>query len=106
MLGHHIKTLTEFSRWLSRAGNKYPRPGCSQTTADIVSAIRIISKRAKASSTINPNDLLCALTLANAGAASTGKSPNSFGCIRAVSKIINRLKKCQDMESQQTTPQN
>lgn len=106
MLDHHIKALAEFSRWLSRTGNKYPRPGCSQTTADIVSAIKIVSKRAKASSMINPNDLLCVLTLANAGAASTGKSPSSFKCIRAVSKIINRLKKCQDTESQQTTLQN
>lgn len=106
MLDHHIKTLTEFSRWLSRTGNKYPRPGCAPTTSDITTAIKVVSSKAKASSMINPNDLLCVLTLANAGAVSTGKSPSSFKCIKAVSKIVNKLKKCQDTENQQTTPQN
>lgn len=102
----HYKTLIEFSRWLSRKGNKYPRPGCIPTTSEITTAIKVISSKAKVLSMINPDDLLCVLTLANAGAVSTGKSPSSFKCIRVVSKVINRLKKCQDMESQQTTLQN
>lgn len=101
----HYKTLIEFSRWLSRTGNKYPRPGCISTTSEITTAIKVISSKAKVSSMINPDDLLCVLTLAKAGAESIGKSPKSFKCIRTVSKIINRLNKCQDMESQQTTPQ-
>ena len=102
MVDQHIKTLTDFSRWLSKSGGKYPRPGCSAAAPDIIAAIRYVSEQAKTSAMIHPDDLLAMLSLANAGAASIGKKPSTFKCISRISRLVKRIKKCQDTESQQT----
>ena len=104
MIDNAVSTLTAYSKWLSRNGNKYPRPGCLASGSDIVSAIKAVADGLKLVMQID--DLRLLVGLAKASAPMLGNR-KSLGCIVRAERIIKKMEeKCrQDMESQQQTPQ-
>lgn len=96
--------IKELLKWLARNGGKYPRPGLRPNLGEITYALKdaLVAMRDSI-----PTDTLESLSrLAEIGATAIASRPKNIPAIRLAEKIIKRARKCQDTESQQTTPQN
>ena len=104
MISKATTVLSAYAKWLARNGNKYPRPGCSVSGAEIASSIREVLDALKC--LVDVDDLKLVVGFAKAGAPTLGNR-KSLGCIARVEKIIKRMEaKCrQDTESQPQTQQ-
>lgn len=104
MISKSSAVLSAYSKWLARSGNKYPRPGCSVSGAEIASSIREVLDALKCIADVD--DMKLIVGLAKAGAPSFGNR-KSLGCISRMERIVKRMEaRCRlDTESQPQTPQ-
>lgn len=104
MISESAIVLSTYARWLARNGNKYPRPGCAVSGAQIASSIRDVVDALKC--LMDVDDLKMIVGLAKASSPMLGNR-KGLSCIARAERAIKRMEeRCRrDTESQPRTPQ-